>query len=122
VCAAGSERPQAFFLADDSLLSQEVADGKIRVQLASALRGIYTYKNGIFHFIRIIVYMLEYNKYFYFTYEFTTQPKHEYKNKSPCSTEYRHDNSVNRVLGSGIPENYPVIDQNEYEETKYIKF
>jgi hypothetical protein len=37
MCATGSERPQAFFLAGDASLSQEVAGGKISVQSTCAL-------------------------------------------------------------------------------------
>jgi hypothetical protein len=41
MCAAGSERPQAFFSASDASLLQEVADGKISVQSACALNTVY---------------------------------------------------------------------------------
>jgi hypothetical protein len=37
----GSDRPQQFSSAGDFSLSQEVADGKIRVQLASVLSILY---------------------------------------------------------------------------------
>jgi hypothetical protein len=41
MCATGSERPQPFFSAGDTSLSQEVADGKISVQSACALNTVH---------------------------------------------------------------------------------
>jgi hypothetical protein len=42
MCATGSDRPQAFFSAGDTSLSQEVADGKISVKTACALNTVHT--------------------------------------------------------------------------------
>ncbi|PNF16282.1 hypothetical protein B7P43_G10824 [Cryptotermes secundus] len=44
MCATGSECPQAFFLAGDTSLLQEGANGKINVQSACALNTVYDLK------------------------------------------------------------------------------